>query len=74
MLRVRTPGRRAGVRRRWISAIEPSASVITRNETAVVTVPSANSAGEVTLVVMTQISSGSVLRGPTVSSVRGNSS
>ena len=47
---------------------------MTTNEIAVVTVPIANSAGEVTLVVMFQISSGSVLRGPTVTEVRGNSS
>ena len=49
-------------------------SAITTKETAVVTVPMANSAGEVTLVVMFQISSGRVLRGPTVTRVRGNSS
>ena len=69
---MRRAGRRA--RRRWIRAIEPSASAMTMNETRVVTVPSAYSAGEVTLVVIVQISSGSVFFGPTVSQVRGNSS
>ena len=55
-------------------AIEPSARAIATNETSVVTVPSAYSAGEVTLVVMPQISIGSVFCAPAVSSVRGNSS
>ena len=40
----------------------------------VVTVPTANSAGEVTLVVIAQISSGSVFSLPAVSTVRANSS
>ena len=43
-------------------------------DTSVVTVPSAYSAGEVTFVVMPQISIGSVFFAPAVSSVRGNSS
>ena len=43
-------------------------------ETMVVTVPTAKSAGEVTLVVMAQTSSGRVFLVPAVSTVRGNSS
>ena len=44
------------------------------NETIVVMVPSAYSDGEVTLRVMVQISSGSVLSEPAVCKVRANSS
>jgi hypothetical protein len=65
---------RRRVRRRWITAMALSASAITTNETAVVSVPSAYSAGEVTLVVIAQISRGSVLRLPIGIRVRGNSS
>ncbi len=45
-----------------------------RNEARVVTVPSAYKPGEVTFSVMLQISSGRVLSGPEVCSVRENSS
>src|SRR4029079_4241717 len=46
--------------RHWMMAIDPSASAMAMNDTSVVTVPSAYSAGEVTLVVIPQISIGSV--------------
>ena len=44
---------------------------MTTNETIVVTVPTAYSAGEVTFVVIVQISIGSVFSLPEVSTVRG---
>ncbi len=47
---------------------------MTTNETMVVTVPTAYSAGEVTFVVIVQISIGRVFSLPEVSTVRGNSS
>src|SRR5213594_1678721 len=54
--------------------MEVRATAITTKDTAVVSVPNAYSAGEVTLVVIAQISRGSVLRLPIGMSVRGNSS
>src|SRR5258708_6179840 len=60
--------------RHWMMAIDPSASAMAMNDTSVVTVPSAYRAGEVTLVVMPQISMGSVFAAPEVNKVRGNSS
>ena len=48
--------------------------MITTNDTTVVTAPTAYSAGEVTLVVIAQISSGSVFLLPAVSEVRASSS
>ena len=69
------PGAVRRARRRWIMAIEPSASAITTNETSVVTVPSAYSAGEVTLVVIApDLHAAACSVRPAVSSVRGNSS
>ena len=55
-----------------MNAIEPSASAMAAKDTSVVTVPNAYSAGEVTLVVMPQISMGSVFAAPEVNKVRGN--
>ncbi len=54
--------------------MDVSARVMTTNDTAVVSVPKAYSAGDVTSVVIAQISSGSVFRLPMGISVRGNSS
>ena len=48
--------------------------MITTNDTTVVTAPTAYSAGDVTLVVIAQISSGRVLALPAVSAVRAISS
>src|SRR5580704_18160970 len=56
-------------RRRSIKAIDVSARPMTMNDMTVVTVPTANSAGEVTSVVIAQIASGSVLLLPDVRTV-----
>src|SRR5256886_16442959 len=53
--------------------MEVSAIAIATNEMAVVSVPSAYNAGDVTLVVIAQISRGRGLRLPIGMSVRGNS-
>ncbi len=54
--------------------MEPSANPIIRNEIPVVMAPRAYSDGDVTLVVIVQISSGSEFFVPTVSQLLGNSS